>query len=199
MIPEGHGIGQGGRAALAALALGVTSLIIYALFSSGFGSLPRVALPTPEPVPVPAPVPPAVLDPPPVAAAGSALAVITGDLWLTYLPAGLVRSGGGIIRGWPGVAGAMARFTSADGFAEAQVEHGTAAASFADYRRRVTVRDARPTTVRGRPAMVGRHPAGGRMIFWLERPGTAAWIRVSDSLGGELVPIAASVKTPVGD
>ena len=53
MIPEGHELGQGARAALAAMALGVTALIIYGLFSSGFGRPPRLALPTPRPAPVP--------------------------------------------------------------------------------------------------------------------------------------------------
>jgi hypothetical protein len=37
------------------------------------------------------------------------------------------------------------------------------------------------------------------MIVWLERVGTGARIRVSDSLSRELLAVAASVKAPVGD
>ncbi|GAA2827882.1 hypothetical protein [Nonomuraea rubra] len=205
MIPEGHEIGQGWRAALAALALGVTALVIYGLFSSGFGRLPRAAVPTPEPAPSQAePAPLAEPDrpaaagagqPSPVRASGSgALWVVSGGFWLTYLPDGLARSGGEVT-----ASAARARFGSASRFVEVQVEHGTVATDWGAYRKRITVLDARATTVRGRPAVAGRHPGGGRLIAWLERPGTGAWIRVSDSLSSELVAIAASVKAPVGD
>ncbi|GAA2215076.1 hypothetical protein GCM10009850_105430 [Nonomuraea monospora] len=244
MIPEGHHIGQGWRAALAALALGVTSLIIYGLFSSGFGRLPRAALPTPAPAPSqiePAPNEPApneagstepgasepgpseaesvagqaapdpghvadpshdpdrpaaasVGQPSPVRASGPALWVVSDDFWLTYLPAGLERTGGAVT-----ASRARAAFGAAGRFVEVQVERGTVAADWDGYRKRIPVLDARATTVRGKPAVVGEHPAGGRVIVWLERPGTGAWIRVSDSLGRELVTLAASVKAPVGD
>ncbi|UBU14305.1 hypothetical protein [Nonomuraea gerenzanensis] len=223
MIPDGHRIGQGWRAVLAALAFGVTSLIIYGLFSSGFGRLPHTALPTPAPVP-PGPVPPEPGQPAPVppgsgqaapapsrsadrpaaasagqpslvrAASKPALWVVSDGFWFTYLPRGLERRGGRVTG-----PSAAATFRSPGGFVEVQVERGTVAADWDGYRERVTVLDARATTVRGRPAMAGRHPDGGRVIAWLERPGTGAWIRVSDSLGGELVAIAASVKAPVGD
>ncbi|MFI7127751.1 hypothetical protein ACIBQ1_18780 [Nonomuraea sp. NPDC050153] len=179
MIPEAPpGIGRGGRAALTALAFAVTSLVIYALFSSGFGR------PRPAPVEGPVMVGATVAEP--------TLAVVSDDLWLTYLPAGLERSGGGAVE----PKGAWARFGSGGRFVEAQVEP---AADWAGYARRTALLDARPITVRGRAAVVGRHPDGGRMIVWLERVGTGAWIRVSDPLGGELVAIAASVKSPVGD
>ncbi|MBF8193868.1 hypothetical protein ITP53_50975, partial [Nonomuraea sp. K274] len=98
-----------------------------------------------------------------------------------------------------------ARFGSAGGsgsagrFVEARVEHGTAAADWAGYRASVPVLDPRDITVRGRPAVLGRHPGGGRLIAWLERSGTGAWIRAGRSLADELVAIAASVKTHVGD
>lgn len=190
MIPEGQDIGPAWRAALAALALGVTSLIIYALFSSGFGRPPHTAARTPEPAPILIPAePPAI-----VLAAGpsraTTLAVVSDDLWLTYLPQGLERAGGGA---------SWARFGSADRFVEARVEHGTVAADWDGYRERTTVLDARTTTVRGKPATVGRYPGGGRVIVWLERAGVGAWIRVSESLGDELVAIAASVRAPVRD
>ncbi|NRQ30775.1 hypothetical protein HII36_02835 [Nonomuraea sp. NN258] len=132
-------------------------------------------------------------------ASGTALAVISDNFWLTYLPAGLERTGGGAIEPEPGVAGGWARFGSADGFVEAQVEHGRVAADWDGYRARTTLLNARATTIRGKPAVVGKHPSGGRMIVWLERVGTGAWIRVSESLGKELLAIAASVKAPVGD
>ncbi|MFG1709026.1 hypothetical protein ACFLIM_38130 [Nonomuraea sp. M3C6] len=194
MIPEGCGIGQGWRATLAALALAVTALIIYAIFSSGFGRPQRAGVVTPQPVPVSTGRPAAAARVP-----EASLAVVSDNFWFTYLPAGLERDGGGAIKPEPGVDGGRARFGSADRFVEAQVEHGTVAADWASYRKRVAVRDARATTVRGRPAVVGGHPSGGRMIVWLERVGTGAWIRVSDSLSRELVAIAASVKAPVGD
>jgi hypothetical protein len=178
MIPEEPaGIGQGRRAALAVLASGVAVSIIYALFSSGFGRLR----------------PDAVADAVPVRTPPEAtLAVVSHDFWLTYLPAGLERSGGGAIE----PKGAWARFGSGDRFVEAQVEP---AADWASYRKQATVLDAHVTTVRGRPAVAGRHPSGGRLIVWLERAGEGAWIRVSESLSRELVAIAASVKGPVGD
>jgi hypothetical protein len=201
MIAEGQNIGQGRRAALAALAFAVTGLIIYALFSSGFGRPPRAAMETPPPAPVPTASPAPSPDRP--AAAGAAqpspIAVVSDRLWLTYLPRGLERGGGGTIEPAPGAEGARARYASATGFVEVQVEHGTVAADWDGFRERVTVRDSRATTVRGRPAVVGRHPDGGRVIAWLERPGTGVWIRVSDSLSDELVRIAASVRAPVGD
>ncbi|MEV4112356.1 hypothetical protein [Nonomuraea sp. NPDC049695] len=176
MIPEDPGgIGEGRRAALAALAFGVAAGIIYLLFSSGFGR--------PRPAAVAAAVP--VRTPP-----EAGLAVVSHDFWLTYLPAGLARSGGGAI----GVAGAWARFGSGDRFVEARIEP---APDWASYRRQVA--DARATTVRGRPAVAGRHPGGGLLIVWLERAGTGAWVRVSEPLGRELVAIAASARGPVGD
>ncbi|QFY06053.1 hypothetical protein GBF35_04625 [Nonomuraea phyllanthi] len=178
MIPEEPpGAGQGRRAVLALLAFAVTALIIYLLFASGFGRPRPAAVAAPAAVPVPQ---------------RAALAVVSGDLWLTYLPAGLERSGGGAVE----PSGAWARFGTAGRFVEAQVEP---AADWASYQRRATVLDPRSTVVRGRPAVAGRAPGGGRLIVWLERAGTGAWIRVSDSLAGELVPIAASVKGPVGD
>ncbi|NUO99685.1 MAG: hypothetical protein HOV97_40205 [Nonomuraea sp.] len=179
-------VGQGRRALLAGLAFAVTALIIYALFSSGFG---RPRPPSAGGAYVPAPPPPAVAAPEPV------LAVVSDDFWLTYLPRGLERSGGGTIEpdgGW-------ARYGTAGRYVEARVDRGTVAADWDTYRKRVTVLDPRPTFVRGRPAVVGRHPGGGRMIVWLERAGTGASIRVSESLGGDLVTIAASVRAPVGD
>ncbi|SDM53312.1 hypothetical protein [Nonomuraea jiangxiensis] len=177
MIPQGRELGQGRRALLALLALGVTALSIHAIFASGFGRLPAAGRGT---------------------AAGPAepvLAVVSGDFWLTYLPAGLERGGGGAIRQEPGVAGEWARFRSAGGFVEARVEHGAVAGGWASYRERVAVPGAREITVRGRPAVAGRHPGGGLMIAWLERAGTGAWIRVSDSLSGDLMAIAASAKS----
>ncbi|MFC4117409.1 hypothetical protein [Nonomuraea zeae] len=240
MIPEQHQMGQGGRAALTALALGVTSLVIYALFSSGFGRPPHAVEETPQPVTVPLPaakpsaspaagsaagsasdpaVSPAVgsasdsasgqegsrpaaasaAEPSRLTAGGARLAVVSGDFWLTYLPPGLERSGGGTVKAEAGVEGGWARFGTGSRFVEARVERGTVAADWAAYRRRVAVLSPRAISVRGKPAVVGKHPSGGRVIVWLERAGTGAWIRVSDSLGKELVAIAASVKTPVGD
>jgi hypothetical protein len=184
MIPEGRDLGPRSRAALTALALGVTCSAIYAIFSSGFGRpVPR----TPGPAPVPL---------------APALAVITDDLWLTYLPPGLERDKGGALIREPGVeSGGWARYGTPDGLLEARVERGPAAATWDGYRRHLAtrIRDALPTVLRGRPALAGRHPDGGRTIAWLERPGTGAWIHVSDSLARELAVIAASAKTPVGD
>jgi hypothetical protein len=218
----------------------VTSLVIYALFSSGFGRPPHAVEETPQPVAIPSPAQNPALDPaldpaqnpaldpgldpsvsrtvspaanpedsrPAAASAaepsrvtsgGAPLAVVSGDFWLTYLPQRLVRSAGGAVKAEAGVAGGWARFGAGSRFVEVRVEHGTVAADWAAYRRRVTVLNARATSVRGKPAVVGRHPSGGRVIVWLERAGTGAWIRVSDSLGKDLVAIAASVKAPVGD
>ncbi|MEO3797927.1 hypothetical protein ABGB14_47690 [Nonomuraea sp. B10E15] len=241
MIPEARAGRQGWRTALAALAFAAAALIIYGLFSSGFGRPPRAAVETPQPVPAPpptadrTPVPgaasrtpatenrtPAAEDritaaegrtPTPAAedraaaaaavparrAVAPALAVISGDLWLTYLPAGLARSGGGAIGHEPGVEGRWARWSAGGDVVEARVEQGAVAAGWARYRERVAVLNARAITVRGRPAVVGEHPKGGRMIAWLERAGTGAWVRVSDSLAGELLTIATSARAPVGD
>ncbi|MEV4474762.1 hypothetical protein ACFFR3_22655 [Nonomuraea salmonea] len=194
--PSWHGLGPGGRGTLAAVSFTATALIIYAIFSSGFGRLPRAAIRAAEPLPAPVPVPVVPVQPP---AAGSVsvprpaetVAVVADGFWLTYLPGGLVRTGGD---------GTGARFASAaGGFVEAQVTRGTVAADLARFLSRIKVRDARATTVRGRPAVAGRHPAGGRLIAWLERPGTGMSIRVSDALGGELLALAASVRAPVGD
>lgn len=185
-------MGQWWRAILAVLALGVTAGVIYELFSSGFGRVQQAVVASPEPTRV-------VTTPPTQVAATATLAVISDNFWLTYLPAGLDRTGGGSIEQERGVQGGWARFGSTSRFVEAQVEHGTVAADWATYRKRATLVDARSTTIRGKPAMIGRSPSGGRMIFWLERVGTGAWIRVSDSLSKELLPIAASVKAPVGD
>jgi hypothetical protein len=133
--------------------------------------------------------------PSPVRASGrDALWVVSDGFWLTYLPEGLARSGGKVT-----ASAARATFGSAGRVVEVQVEHGTVATDWGAYRKRITVLDARATTVRGKPAVAGRHPGGGRVIAWLERPGTGAWIRVSDSLSSELAAIAASVKAPVGD
>ncbi|WP_327585766.1 hypothetical protein OHA25_01055 [Nonomuraea sp. NBC_00507] len=210
MIPEGRDGGRGWRAVVAALAFAMAGLIIHALFSSGFGRIARPAEEAPPPLAVAPPetrlggdqanVRPASAEPTRGSdSRGGVLAVISDDFWLTYLPAGLERSGGGVIEPEPGVKGGWARFAAAGRFVEAQVEHGMVAVDWQSYRSRVTLLDARDTTVRGRPAAVGRHPNGGRMIVWLERVGTGAWIRVSDSLSGELLAVAASVKAPVGD
>ncbi|MEO3875347.1 hypothetical protein ABGB18_41750 [Nonomuraea sp. B12E4] len=196
MIPQGRELGPGWRAVLAVLASGLTALCIHAIFASGFGRVPSAGRGTPQPGPPsafgrqpPPPVPEGRPRPEP------ALAVVSGDFWLTYLPDGLERRGGGAIRREPGVAGEWARFRSAGGFVEARVERGAVAGGWASYRERVAVRGGRAVTVRGRPAVAGRHPRGGLVIAWLERAGTGAWIRVSDSLSRDLVAIAASVKT----
>ncbi|MEV5329381.1 hypothetical protein AB0K67_35070 [Nonomuraea sp. NPDC052634] len=192
--PSRRDLGQAGRGALAALSFAAAALAIYAIFSSGFGRVPRAAIRAPEPLPVPAPLP--ATTPPAagsVAVPGPAetVAVVSERLWLTYLPGGLVRTGGD---------GGTARFASAaGGFVEARVTRGAAALDWARFRGGIAVRDARPTAVRGRPAVAGRHPQGGRMIAWLERPGTGVSIRVSESLGGELLALAASIRAAVGD
>ncbi|MGW4474820.1 hypothetical protein ACWENQ_34565 [Nonomuraea sp. NPDC004354] len=183
------GTGGGRRAALALAALAVTVLTIYAIFASGFG---RVA---------PSAAPPAISAPaPPVAAAVPeavpGITVVADNFWLTYLPSGLTRTGGGAIAPEPGVEGGWARYASGAAFVEVQVERGTVAADWETYRERVSVAKPRKTTVRGRPALVGRHSGGGMVIAWLERTGTGAWIRVSDGLAHALVPLAASVRSP---
>lgn len=180
--------GQVWRAGLAFAALTVSVFLIYQIFSSGFGRTTQVAVAPPSPtLQVAAALP------------TTTIAVISDNFWLTYLPAGLDRTGGGAIEPEPGVEGGWARFGGVDRFVEAQVEHGTVAADFDTYRLRVALLDARNTTVRGKPAVVGRHPGGGRAIVWLERVGTGAWIRVSDALSKELLAVAASVRAPVGD
>ncbi|NBE94635.1 hypothetical protein [Nonomuraea sp. K271] len=221
MIPEVRPGGQGWRAALAAFAFAATALIIYGLFTSGYGRPPRADMETPQPAPVPSPAdgrtpatPPGTpADPTPAAdqaggvgaavpvrrAAAPALAVVSDDFWLTYLPTGLARGGGGTIGPYPGVEGRWARWSAAHDHVEVRVEHGAVAAGWARYRERFAVRDARPITVRGRPAVVGEHPGGGRVLVWLERAGTGVWIKVSDSLAGELLTIATSARAPVGD
>lgn len=175
--------GQWWRAVLAFMALAIAVFLIYQIFSSGFGRTSRI--PVSQPVPAPA--------------TSTSLAVISDNFWLTYLPPGLDRTGGGAVEPSPGVEGGWARFGGGDRYVEAQVEHGTVAADWDTYRTRVTLSNARSTTVRGKPALVGKHPSGGMSIVWLERVGTGAWIRVSDSLGKELLRIAASVRAPVGD
>ncbi|MEV0354271.1 hypothetical protein AB0H88_51740 [Nonomuraea sp. NPDC050680] len=213
MRPEGGTGGQAPRAMLAFLALGVTVSIIYGLFSSGFGRLHRTPVGAPPPVQAPpAPTRPAPAAPGragPVrgrtvtaAMAAPRIAVVAHDFWLTYLPAGFDRADGGVIEPDQG---AWARFApdrgsgARDRFVEVRVEHGAAAADWATYQRRTPLRTPRDTTIRGRPALVGRHPGGGLMIVWLERTGTGAWIRVSESLSEELLRVAASVKASVGD
>ncbi|MEV1248852.1 hypothetical protein [Nonomuraea sp. NPDC049750] len=208
MKPEGGTGGQALRAMLAFLALGVTVSIIYGLFSSGFGRLHRTPVGAPAPLQAP-PAPaqagragPARGRTVTAALAAPRIAVVAHDFWLTYLPAGFDRADGGVIEPDQG---AWARFTpergtgAQDRFVEVRVEHGAAAADWATYQRRTPLRTPRETTIRGRPALVGRHPGGGLMIVWLERTGTGAWIRVSESLSDELLRVAASVKAPVGD
>jgi hypothetical protein len=135
--------------------------------------------------------------------AADRIAVVSNDFWLTYLPAGLDRADGGAIEPDQG---AWARFapktgpgSTHGGYVEVRVEHGPVALDWLTYQRRISLRTPRDTTVRGRPALVGRYPGGGLMIVWLERMGTGAWIRVSESLSDELLRVAASVKAPVGD
>lgn len=206
MTPDGE-VGQWWRAVLALVALAVSVFLIYQIFSSGFGRPSQViTAPTLDPVPPSqTPTPTRTVSRPSQAAAAEPtraspnIAVISDNFWLTYLPPGLDRTGGGAIEPEPGVEGGWARFGEGDRFVEAQVEHGTMAADWESYRQRTTLVNPRNTTVRGKPAMVGRHPSGGMSIVWLERIGTGAWIRVSDSLSKELLPIAASVRAPVGD
>ncbi|MFI6293422.1 hypothetical protein ACIBEJ_17660 [Nonomuraea sp. NPDC050790] len=175
--------GQWWRAAFSVLALVSSVVALSLVFSTDFGHEPRPAPPPPAP---------AIVEP-------TTIAVVSDDFWLTHLPDGLERTGGGVIAQEEGVEGGWARFQSGEATVEAQVEHGTVAADWETYRERADLGRARETTVRGRPAAVGAHPEGGRMIVWLERVGTGAWIRVSESLARELLAIAASVKAPVGD
>ncbi|MEV0144624.1 hypothetical protein AB0H64_06600 [Nonomuraea sp. NPDC050733] len=135
---------------------------------------------------------------PPVPGRVPALAVVSDDLWLTHLPPGLARTGGGAVEAGPGSRAVQALFGSGDRFVEARVDYGAVAAGWAVYRRTAPP-GARETTVRGRPAMVGRDPRGGRTIVWLERPGTGVRVRVGEPLAGELLAVAASARTPVGD
>jgi hypothetical protein len=210
------GLHRGWRALLALLALAATAATIHAIFASGFGRPhppPRLAArppatepPTAAPPPVSTPLPPrrryGVLpagERVPVRLSGAALAVVADGFWLTYLPEGLRRTGGGVVESEPGVEGAWARFGTAARYVEVQVEYGAVAAGWRAYRRRIALTGARDITVRGRPALVGGHPSGGLGLLWLERPGTGAWIRVGDALAGELVEIAASVRAPVGE
>ncbi|MEW9554393.1 hypothetical protein [Nonomuraea sp. NPDC050783] len=201
MIPEGHTGGQGWRAALALLAFAVTAVAVYGLFASGFGRLPPPGARPATPSAALAPDSPA----PAGAAAGAparerpALAVVTAGFWLTYLPPGLRRSGGGTIGADPDATGGWARFGTPGRYVEAWVEHGAVAADWPRYRSHVRVLDARAVTVHGRPAVAGRDPRGGRVLAWLERAGTGARIRVSESLGKELLAVAASARAPVGD
>ncbi|WP_433512771.1 hypothetical protein ACQP2T_55405 [Nonomuraea sp. CA-143628] len=208
MRSEGGTGGQALRAMLAFLALGITVSIIYGLFSSGFGRLHRTPVEAPPPVQAqPPPAAPGRAGPVrgrtvTAALAAPRIAVVAHDFWLTYLPSGFDRADGGVIEPDQG---AWARFTpergagARDRFVEVRVEHGAAAADWATYQQRTPLRTPRETTIRGRPALVGRHPGGGLMIVWLERTGTGAWIRVSESLREELLRVAASVRAPVGD
>ncbi|WP_157254668.1 hypothetical protein [Nonomuraea typhae] len=179
--------GRWWRAAFSVLALVSSVVVLSLVFSADLGPDVRPASPRIPPQPPPSP---ALIDP-------TTIAVVSDDFWLTYLPAGLDRTGGGDVAS--GTAGGWARFGTGDRTVEAQVEHGTVAADWETYRKRAVVRRARETTVRGKPAVVGAHPDGGRMIVWLERAGTGAWIRVSEPLANELLAIAASVKAPVRD
>ncbi|MEU4696889.1 hypothetical protein [Nonomuraea dietziae] len=188
MAPDGLVTAHGGRwrAALALAALAVTVLTIIAIFSSGFGrTSPVTVVPTLAPTPPSSPT-----------ATSPAITVVADNFWLTYLPAGLSRTGGGSIAPEPGVEGGWARYAAGSSFVEVQVEHGTVAADWETYRKRAVLASPRETTVRGKPALVGRHPSGGMMIAWLERTGTGAWIRVSDTLSADLLPLAASVQAP---
>ncbi|MEU4516123.1 hypothetical protein AB0G05_42085 [Nonomuraea wenchangensis] len=215
MIPEGrvygqepadataYAGGQGRRAALAALAFAATAVAIYGLFASGFG---RVQPSEPESAAAgqgpPAPAPPArTPSPEPAAPPAPTLAVIADGFYLTYLPPGLKRTGGGTFG--PG-AGGWARYAPGGSaqsgrYIVARVERGPFAADWPHYRSHAAVLDARATVVRGRPAVVGRDPRGGRTIAWLERRGTGVRVRAGESLRKELLAVAASVKARVGD
>lgn len=208
MIPEDGTRGQALRATLAFLALGAAASIIYGLFSSGFGRVHHIPVGAPPPVRTGAPPPVAggASAPAPVrgatvtaSTAAARIAVVSNDFWLTYLPAGLDRAGGGAIEPDQGAWARFAPKTGPGAYVEVRVEHGPMAADWLTYLRRTSLRAPRDTTVRGRPALVGRYPGGGLMIAWLERTGTGAWIRVSESLSEELLRVAASVKAPVGD
>ncbi|MEV5560592.1 hypothetical protein AB0L44_43745 [Nonomuraea wenchangensis] len=196
--------GQGRRAALAALAFTATAVAIYGLFASGFGRVrppeaeePAAAAQGP---PAPAP-PPRTPTPEPAAPPAPTLAVIADGFYLTYLPPGLKRTGGGTFG--PG-AGGWARYAPAGSaqsgrYVVARVDRGPVAADWPSYRAHAAVLDARETVVRGRPAVVGRDPRGGRTIAWLERRGTGVRVRAGETLRKELLAVAASVKARVGD
>ncbi|GAA4095320.1 hypothetical protein [Nonomuraea soli] len=186
--------GRWWRATVALLALAASVLVIAQLFSSGFGRTAAPALVQPRLVPLTiAPTAPTVPAPSP----SPTIAVVSDDLWLTYLPGGLERIDGGPVEPASGVHGGRVLFGSGDRSVEVQVERGTF--GWDAFRARNAVLDARPVIVRGKPAVVGRHPGGGRLIVWLERLGTGAWIRVSESLAAELLTIALSAKSPVRD
>ncbi|QYC38452.1 hypothetical protein Nocox_04120 [Nonomuraea coxensis DSM 45129] len=218
MIPEGRvygqgradgpasADGQGRRAALAALAFAVTAMAIYGLFASGFGRIRPPARPV-EPAAAaqgpPAPAPSARPAPAEPAPAAPVLAVIADGFYLTYLPPDLRRTGGGTLGpgagGWARYAPEKPEAAGPGRYVEARVERGPVAADWSRYRSHVAVLNARDTLLRGRPAVVGRDPRGGRTIAWLERPGTGLRVRAGESLGKELLAVAASVKAPVGD
>ena len=177
---------------------------VYSIFSSGFGRQgagesvePRPRAAVALPWPSPNPTVPQAPNPTAPQTHGSTLAVIADDLWLTYLPPGLTRTGGGLTTPGPGTSGIWARFGSGTRYVEAQVQQGRAAADWPTFRGGVQLTDPRQITVRGRPAVVGDHPNGGKLIAWLEKTGTGVQLRVSDPLIRELIPIAASVKAPV--
>ncbi|MFF0769523.1 hypothetical protein ACFYUK_11565 [Nonomuraea wenchangensis] len=217
MIPEGRVYGQepadgtadaggqSGRAALAALAFAATAVAIYGLFASGFG---RVQPPDPAGEPAaagqgpPAPAPPArTPSPKPAEPPAPTLAMIADGFYLTYLPPGLKRTGGGTFGAGEG---GWARYAPAGSgqsgrYIVARVDRGPVAADWPRYRSHAGVLDARATVVRGRPAVVGRDPRGGRTIAWLERRGTGVRVRAGESLRKELLAVAASVKARVGD
>ncbi|NUW38036.1 hypothetical protein HTZ77_42560 [Nonomuraea sp. SMC257] len=231
--------GQWWRAVLALGAFGVAATTVYGIFSSGFGRPPRAAALDPPPAPPPlseprvapstagtpagtstgtptrtptgAPAGPAQAPPPPGRA--PTLAVVSGDLWFTHLPAGLTRTGGGAADTGPGTRTVWAVWAArpsygpapkaagsgaGDRFVEARADYGAIAASWAAYRRTAPP-GSRETVVGGRPAMVGRDPRGGRTVVRLVRPGTGVRVRVGEPLAGELLPVAASVRSPVGD
>ncbi|MFI6476446.1 hypothetical protein ACIBH1_00855 [Nonomuraea sp. NPDC050663] len=178
--------GRWWRATVALLALAASVLAIGQLFSSGFGRTAAPAIVQPRLVP---------LTMPPTPSPSPTIAVISDDLWLTYLPGGLERTGGGLVEPASGVHGGRVLFGGGDRSVEVQIEHGSF--GWDAFLARNAVLDARPVIVRGKPAVVGRHPGGGRLIVWLERLGTGAWIRVSESLAADLLTIALSAKSPV--
>ncbi|GAA2309307.1 hypothetical protein GCM10010149_69350 [Nonomuraea roseoviolacea subsp. roseoviolacea] len=183
-------------------------------------SSPRTPPPGVVPSPAGAPAGPAQAPPPPGPA--STLAVLSADLWFTHLPAGLTRTGGGaadtgpgtrtVWAVWsarppsgPGIKAAghgtdtrAAGYEAGGRFVEARADHGAIAASWAAYRRTAPP-GSRETAVGGRPAMVGRDPRGGRTVVWLVRPGTGVRVRVGEPIAAELLPVAASMRSPVGD
>nr|WP_055505069.1 hypothetical protein [Nonomuraea pusilla] len=213
MAPEGRTIGRGTRAALALAALGVTASTVYALFVSGFGrpgetpappaSAPSALVAEPGAAGVAGPPRLTVPDAGPVTPEAVTLEVVADGLWLTYLPPGLSRTGGGPISGGAGAEGDTAVYGPRGRRLEARVERGGAATSWRTFRAAVTAgagpRQARETVVRGRPAVVATTRGGGRMIAWLERPGLGVEVRADAPLAGELLAVAASARTPVGD